>query len=500
MKQLAVKGLYEEFKKKLPSTIRELDGRRLMNDVRMGLGLEPVKEQLVLVKDKLREQYFRGEIFNEGDIVESNGEQFTIVKRGSNHLLLKEESGKLVSKWIQDVKPMEDKAMNEGVIQPNGSDKLDTSTSDTGAKAEAKPAGKVKGFITFYNFDAKEKLKESHLSGDEPIHIATSKSDEDKDGESDEDSDYQKPSEYDPTEVGHTLIPGVPHKGSHHLRRMKTYYHREEVEPIEELSTDLLAKYKTGAAASAKASDASGDYKKGDKRFSGMLKATRKQFDNDLKKHDQLKEEELEEAKKKAVCPECGKHECECGEERPGIGTDSTMSKDPFFKEDFTDKEIDEMVNSVTDEDIEDLYEEDELVLVYDDDGEEIPPLQEESKYDLMEVLSRTERIRGKIRLRKTSAKRGRSTKIALKRFSNPTTINKRARRLAIKLMKKRMLRGRDYSKISVGEKERMEKVMAKRKDVIGRIAQKLVSRVRKTEKSRMSHGKVTKGSMPSVF
>ena len=167
MKQLAVKGLYEEFKKKLPSTIRELDGRRLMNDVRHGLGLEPVKEQLVLVKDKLREEYFRGEIFKEGDIVESNGEQFTIVKRGSNHLLLKEESGKLVSKWIQDVKPMEDKAMNEGVIQSNGTDKLEPSTSDTGAKAETKPKGKVKGFMTFYNFDTKDPVKEETDSAKE---------------------------------------------------------------------------------------------------------------------------------------------------------------------------------------------------------------------------------------------------------------------------------------------------------------------------------------------
>jgi hypothetical protein len=281
---------------------------------------------------------------------------------------------------------------------------------------------------------------------------------------------------------------------------MKTYYHKEEVEQIEELSTDLLAKYKTASHASAKAADQAGNYAKGDKRFAGINKATNKQFDNDLKKHDQLKEEELEEAKKKTVCPECGEHKCECGEQRPGMGTEYNQSNDPFFKEDFTDKEIDEMVNSVTEEDIEDLYEEDELVLVYDDTGEEIPPLQEESKYDLMEVLSRTERMRGKIRLRKTSAKRGRSTKIALKRFSNPTTINKRARRLAIKLMKKRMLRGRDYSKVSVGERERIEKVMSKRKDVISRIAQKLVSRVRKTEKSRMSHGKATKGSMPSVF
>jgi hypothetical protein len=407
MKQLATKGLYEEFKKKLPSNIRELDGRRLMNDVRMGLGLEPIKEQLLLVKDKLREQYFRGEIFNEGDIVESNGEMYTIVKRGSNHLLLKEQSGNLVSKWIQDVKPTEEKQMHEGVIQQNGTDKLEPSTSDTGAKQDiTKPTGKTKGFLTFYNFNTKDPIKESE---------------------------------------------------------------------------DAIAKERMKAQLSIKQA---------------------KEKESLAAKHTQEKEnlqtEELEEAKKKEVCPECGEHQCQCD-----VGTDKTSYNspaDPFFKEDLTEEEIDEMVNSVTDQDIEDLYEEDELVLVYDDDGEEIPPLQEESKYDLMEVLSRTERMKGKIRLRKTSAKRGRSTKIALKRFSNPATINKRARRLAIKLMKKRMLRGRDYSKVSVGEKERIEKTLSKRKDVINRVAQKLVSRVRKVEKARMSHGKVTKGAMPSVF
>jgi hypothetical protein len=496
MKQLAVKGLYEEFKKKLPSTVRELDGRRLMNDVRHGLGLEPVKEQLILVKDKLREQYFRGEIFNEGDIVESNGEQFTIVKRGSNHLLLKEESGKLVSKWIQDVKPMEDKAMNEGVIQPNGTDKLEPSTSDTGAKAEPKPTGKVKGFITFYNFDTKDKLKESALNPADIHGDYKAKSDTLQKLSKEKNVDQQQVQQRKLDLEKEYALKKEKLKADHEKNKEKL----QTEETLVELSTDLLARYKTASAASAKSADASGNYAKGDKRFAGINKATRKQFDNDLKKHGQFQEEELEEAKKKAVCPDCGKHVCECGEERPGIGTDSTMSKDPFFKEDFTDEEIDELVNSVTDQDIEDLYEEDEIVLVYDDDGEEIPPLQEESKYDLMEVLSRTERMRGKIRLRKTSAKRGRSTKIALKRYSNPATINKRARRLAIKLMKKRMLRGRDYSKISVGEKERIEKTLSQRKDVINRVAQKLVSRVRKVEKARMSHGKVTKGTMPSVF
>jgi hypothetical protein len=169
---------------------------------------------------------------------------------------------------------------------------------------------------------------------------------------------------------------------------------------------------------------------------------------------------------------------------------------DPFFKEEV----LDEMVNEVTDEEIEDLYEEDEIVLVYEDTGEEVEHHPEEAMIGLMEVLSRQERLKGKIRLRKTVAKRSRSTKIALKRFSNPQTVNKRARRLAIKLMKKRILRGRNPSKISVGEKERVEKMIAKRKDIIDRIAIKLVPRIRKVEKARMSHGKVTKGAMPSVF
>lgn len=104
MKQYATKGLHEEFKNLLPSTIRDIDSKRLMNEMRVGMGLEPIKEQLNLVKDKLREQYFRGEIFNVGQLVESEGQQFEIIKRGSNHLLLKNQSGELVSKWITDVK------------------------------------------------------------------------------------------------------------------------------------------------------------------------------------------------------------------------------------------------------------------------------------------------------------------------------------------------------------------------------------------------------------
>jgi len=56
---------------------------------------------------------------------------------------------------------------------------------------------------------------------------------------------------------------------------------------INELSTEKLAQYKTAAAADAKKADQEGDFKRGDRRFSGIVKATKKQFDNDAKQVDE---------------------------------------------------------------------------------------------------------------------------------------------------------------------------------------------------------------------
>jgi hypothetical protein len=180
-----------------------------------------------------------------------------------------------------------------------------------------------------------------------------------------------------------------------------------------------------------------------------------------------------------------------------------TTALETSEENDIDDKEIEAMIGQLSDDDIMDDYDEDEVGLVDDETGEEIPKSAEEDALDeqtLMEVLSRIERMKAKFRIRRTAAKRERATKIALKRYSNTATINKRARRLAIKLMKERLLRGRDISKLSVGEKERIERALEQRKAVIGRIATRLVSRVSKVEKARMSHSKYTQGSQPSVF
>jgi len=57
---------------------------------------------------------------------------------------------------------------------------------------------------------------------------------------------------------------------------------KEEVEQIDELSNDMLGRYKTAAGADASKADKAGDYDKGNKRFSGIMKATKKQLANDI--------------------------------------------------------------------------------------------------------------------------------------------------------------------------------------------------------------------------
>lgn len=167
---------------------------------------------------------------------------------------------------------------------------------------------------------------------------------------------------------------------------------------------------------------------------------------------------------------------------------------------DLTDEQIDHIVDSAQEDDFIEEYDDDEFSVVDEETGEELEEPEEITEQKLMEVLSRVERIRARVRFAKTKAKRERKAQIALKSRSSNAVANKRARRLAIKLMKKRLLRGRDVNKISLGEKERIERVIQKRKAVIGRVAMKLVPRIRQVEKARLSHSKFTKGGPNVAF
>jgi len=72
-------------------------------------------------------------------------------------------------------------------------------------------------------------------------------------------------------------------KGANQNRRVDTKLYKKEDVQIAELSNEKLGDYKKKAGEDASKADKAGDTKKGNKRFSGIMKATRKQFDNDAK-------------------------------------------------------------------------------------------------------------------------------------------------------------------------------------------------------------------------
>lgn len=316
-------------------------------------------------------------------------------------------------------------------------------------------------------------------------------------------------------------------------------HHSMVKEDLNELSNDTLGSYKKKAGEQASAADKVGDTKKADKRFSGIIKATKKEFVNDLRKEDA----ELEEA---MTAIDKGEYDFEgqmartqlqtilrnCKDLIDMIKDDNNMPEwvqskitlaqdyittvrdylqskeelvaeglqpdnDPFFDEDvdteLSDKDMDDMINNTHDDEFMDAYEDDEFHIVDTETGE---PIEDDGVNEeaLMEVLSRSERMRAKMRFAKTKSKRERRMMIVLKTRSNTATLNKRARRMAIQLMKKRIAK-KPLSQLSIGEKERLERIIQSRKQMIGRIAMKLTPRMRKIEQNRLSHTKGGTGS-----
>jgi nicotinic acid mononucleotide adenylyltransferase len=686
MRAIAAKGDYISFKKGLPSTVRDIDGRRLMNEIRQAMGLDPIKEDVKFSIDVLREKYFKGEIYHIGDLVESAGQQYEIMDRGSNYLVVVDESGNLHRKWIKDVNMVEIKNFKEFSedIQPGPAPKEISykgyTTKNLHHSADATKAfqstiqrtdsGLVHDPVAVLNAlkatDAYMKLNDMHLEqGKAPdsaevqewiyAHDLAKKALE-KIGEFPHHQDYWNThktelqfmgndfkntgkAEFNEELTNKTVKPNDKVKVARILADMLGVEKAENTSNPEQLinaglrklrtkqiNKDLLnvvhkmlnladevgIKYdatlkpnklkedkdnqvvvdKNSTYNAANSILNYSDYLKLKKMNKGVVEAdtsiTTDEDDMDPNDEDDMKhtsatkiaskklekqdaprttpghmystnanddqlrrrkvryatEEVIEEDQWTAdystskdgkkhrahrisfknsnmnAKPDATPNEDEDEKEyKKGIKVESATVKvgkvapikaaqlgnvnskgfDAFFEEndDLEDDELEKMAKDVHDDEIIDCcYDDDELVTIDPDTGEELKEEFEESQ-ELIEVLSKIERMRAKTRFARSKSKRQRRTAIALKKHSPAPVINSRARRLAISLLKKRIAR-KPLSKLSVGEKERIEAMLARRKQLINRLAMRLVSRVRQVEKARLSHSKYTAGK-PAV-
>jgi len=666
MRSLASKGDYSSFKKGLPSTLRDIDGKRLMNDVRLGMGIEAIKEQVRFDVDALREEFFKGKIYTVGQFVESDNQRYEIIDRGSNYLVLVNSTGETCKKWIQDVTLSEDQLQEDvtggpapeqitfkGYTTKNFGRTADAAKAFQDTIARASEKDPVAVLNALKSTDTYMGINDRHIAGEELTDAeitqwkeARVKAQESlaRVGEFMHHMDYFHTHEHEleglltnfkdsgkgefmealsdktlrPTdkikvariiatmlgvdkveatanpellvntalrriktktlnpealnivnkmlalanEMGidydTNLIPqklqvtedasvvefdpkktnniaqgimtfddyqklkrmtnkaghSLGHEDNDTLRKMKVK-HMTEASALERFRAAAAEREKKHDEIERKRKE---DAAKGKENMSGAIDRLEKH----LNKEETIQEDELatSDYKLSASGRKIRAHRIKVGDNKKDDVEDMKEEADMSHIEDhkdqqekniedqlmaeldLTDEQIDHIVDSAQEDDFIEEYDDEELSIVDEDSGEEIP--EEEytgvNEEKLMEVLSKVERIRARLRFAKTKGKRERKAQIALRTRSTNAVANKRARRLAIKLMKNRLLRGRDANKISIGEKERIERIIQKRKVIVGRIALKLVPRIRQIEKSRLSHTKFTKGAPNVAF
>lgn len=143
-------------------------------------------------------------------------------------------------------------------------------------------------------------------------------------------------------------------------------------------------------------------------------------------------------------------------------------------KEQFSEDDINEMVDSLTWEDIVELYPEEDLI--------------EEETEQLDEKLTAQARLKRRQGFARGKSKRNTAKGIKLRRASTPETLQKRAQLAARRAMYKRLLRGRDKSALSASEKDRVEQQVKSMKNIQASIATRMVPKMRSIEQKRLAH------------
>lgn len=537
MREAAVAGNFKKFKTGLPRTLTDLDGKRLMNEIRHGMGIEAFKEQVKFETNTLREKYYTGQIFNIGDKVTDGNNVYEILDRGSNYITVVNESGATSKKWLDAVHPIVIEDIKPGYapkqISYKGYTTKNFDRSEDAAKAFQDTIKRDGDPVAILNAikatDTYMGLNDKHLTGEkftdqekETWITAHEKAREslNRVGEFAHHQDYWHMHQH---ELEGTLV---------HYDKSGNADMREHTERLEEMKFSSSDKIKVARIIAGSLGVSDVDEKSGPEGMvnQGLRTIKNKHMtpeawtviknmlsmatDAGIKFDTNIVGKKVEEA---VTVPDKTKNNTsdqeasqpdtvtnDKGKVGNGLGGTNDAhrrmkvkyslgeesEREELEDEGLSDEEIDKMIGSLSDDDYLEAYEDEELAVIDDETGEHIHDLKEET---LMEVLSRAERIRSKIRFARSSSKRERRTRIALKTRSTGKTINGRARKMAIIAMKMKIAK-KPLNTLSVSEKERIEKIISRRKAIINRIAMKMVPKVRKIENDRLVHKTYTKG------
>jgi hypothetical protein len=138
------------------------------------------------------------------------------------------------------------------------------------------------------------------------------------------------------------------------------------------------------------------------------------------------------------------------------------------------------------------LYIPDELSIVDADTGSHVSDLLDPDKH-LHEVLSHEERIKAALRFAALHNMLQRKLMIALKQYSSPAVLKRRARHMAINIIKQKLAAGQPYSTLSIEEKEHVDRILETMHAQVDNLTMMLIPKIREIEINRLSHHAFTK-------
>ncbi len=110
-------------------------------------------------------------------------------------------------------------------------------------------------------------------------------------------------------------------------------------------------------------------------------------------------------------------------------------------------------------------------------------PVYEEA---LEEVLTIQQRMKKKQVMRRSKAKIAMGRKRAARKMASQDVLKGRAKKQARNLIVKKILKNRNKADLSYGSRAALEKMVAKRKGAIDRIARKLLPKVRQKDRTKL--------------
>ena len=112
MRKAASDGNFDDFSKGLPSGFS--DGKKLYRDVRKHMGIREERDMGDMTDfESMRDAYLTGKIWNVGELVEANGLEGEIVRKGTNYLSFVDENGKVHKAWLHEIELNEEKVPND---------------------------------------------------------------------------------------------------------------------------------------------------------------------------------------------------------------------------------------------------------------------------------------------------------------------------------------------------------------------------------------------------